>query len=116
MRKPYQPNSRKQEADSSVPRDKPALVVVCEFLNSLLQVDAQAITDLWKQRVPCNRALANHPTVQVRQVTESDHSVSFLGIVNGLSWDSYTAIGAEYDPDLDLITSFTILRTNGNPL
>lgn len=104
------------EADSLVPREEPVLVQVCNFLNHLLTVDPQAITDLWKQRVPCNQALAAHKTVQVRQVTNDDFSVSFLGILNGLSWDSYVAIGAVYDDELDLITRFTIMRTDGSPL
>lgn len=116
MRKPYQRPQPKKEADASIPRSQPVLVKVCEFLNSLLAVDQQAITDLWKQRVRCNLSMANHPTVQVRQETESDCSVSFLGILNGLSWDSYVAIAAVYNPDTDLIENFTIMRTDGSPV
>ena len=63
---------------------------VINFLNSLLEIDNDAITELFNDRVSCNEKLANHDTVQVRgydpitnQKTDK-YSVGILGILNGL--------------------------------
>lgn len=56
---------------------------VIEFLNSLLTTDREAMSALFAQRVPCNEAMANHPTVQVGQ-TLGRYNLSALGILNGL--------------------------------
>lgn len=53
------------------------------FLNSLLEVDREAVSALMEQRVPCGPDLAAHPTVQV--MSEGGLSVvGFLGVLNGL--------------------------------
>jgi len=57
------------------------------FLNELLKLDPQAIKILIEKRVPCNEALADHPTVQVQAREKKDEpgfAVGVLGIVNGL--------------------------------
>lgn len=59
------------------------------FLNHIVQIDREAVDRLIKTRVPCNKSLANHPTVQVGY-QENDNpkgdrfEVGFLGIINGL--------------------------------
>lgn len=55
---------------------------VIDFLNELADADPAAILALVQNRVPCNRAMANHPTVQV-QVTGKIYMVGPLGILNG---------------------------------
>jgi len=78
-------------------RDKVSLDHVLWFLNALVkEVDADAIKALIETRVPCNTALADHPTVQVHlkghdnqdvdQIPEAEREwqVGFLGILNGL--------------------------------
>lgn len=65
-----------------------------EFLNKLLEMDKAAVTALINQRVPCNQALAEHPTVQVTPVAAAGATageapiptmqVGLLGILNGL--------------------------------
>ena len=35
------------------------------FLNSLIEIDPYAMAELLTLRVPCNQAMADHPTVQV---------------------------------------------------
>ena len=50
------------------------------FLNELLEVDRDAVAALIEQRVPCNKAMCEHATVQV---DEKGH-VGLLGILNGL--------------------------------
>ena len=57
------------------------------FLNSLLDIDGEAVTNLFSYRVPCNQELANHPTVQVLPPltgTEDPPLVGMLGLLNGL--------------------------------
>lgn len=53
---------------------------VMDLLNDGLRLDQQAMQGLIDTRVPCNQALANHPTIRVRP----GHSVGLLGIINGI--------------------------------
>lgn len=56
---------------------------VVQFLNEVTEIDQSAMTALLETRVPCNQALADHPTVQV-QARNDQNSVGFLGLLNGL--------------------------------
>jgi hypothetical protein len=60
-----------------------ALDDVVKFLNELLEIDKPAIAALLANRVPCNQALADHPTVQVHS-QHGGYSVGMFGIINGL--------------------------------
>jgi hypothetical protein len=53
------------------------------FLNELIEIDKSAIAALIANRVPCNKKLADHPTVQVSAQNDGFH-VGLLGILNGL--------------------------------
>lgn len=53
------------------------------FLNELMAIDPDAMAQLCISRVPCNEALADHPTVQVAP-EDQGYSVGILGIINGL--------------------------------
>lgn len=65
-----------------------------DILRSMYQTDPAATKALFAHRVPCNRALAEHPTIIVRGKEEprfpfegtnrGDWDVGFLGIVNAL--------------------------------
>lgn len=50
------------------------------MLNDALSKDHFAISTMLEQRVKCNDALLNHPTIQCR----TDNTVSVLGLLNGL--------------------------------
>lgn len=54
-----------------------------EYLNKLLELDRPAIAALLANRVPCNEALANHPSVQVN-AQHGGYNVGMFGILNGL--------------------------------
>lgn len=72
-----------------------------EFINDLIELDRQAITALWLNRVPCNQALADHPTVQVGE-ENGQFVVGLLGILNGLFGGDETGTGFIYffiDPE-----------------
>lgn len=56
---------------------------VVEFLNGLLAIDRDAVSDLFETRVHCSDALAGHPTVVVRQSGELC-TVALLGVLNGM--------------------------------
>jgi len=55
-----------------------------DFLNKLLVVDSDTISALFSMRITCNEALANHETVQVRQLGPGVFQVGMIGILNGL--------------------------------
>jgi hypothetical protein len=80
------------------------------FLNEVLALDPAAVSSLFKQRVPCKVALAQHPTVQVRgEFTPTEaYDVGPLGILNGLfgvDHRSYGFIAAVFEDD-GLISRF----------
>jgi len=53
------------------------------FLNELLDLDRDAVQNLFQSRVPCGDGLADHPTVQVRVRDDGNH-VGPLGLLGGL--------------------------------
>lgn len=55
---------------------------VVEFLNEALETDRDAIQALFKHRVPCNKAMAEHSTIQVRGKKNS--TLGILGLINGI--------------------------------
>jgi len=71
------------------------------FLNGILQIDPLWTETLLQQRVTCNVALANHPSVQVGQAF-GDQMAGVLGLLNGyfgtieagpkVGWGPITAI------------------------
>lgn len=54
------------------------------FFNELRALDAAAVQALLSVRVPCNRALAEHPTVPAQQEADGSFTVGTLGLFNGL--------------------------------
>ncbi len=56
---------------------------VVAFLNDLLEYDRPAVAALIANRVPCNKKMAEHPTVQVN-AQHGGYHVGLLGILNGL--------------------------------
>ena len=55
---------------------------IVAFLNEILAIDPDAISQLFGLRVACNQQLAEHPTVQV--LAEDDrYQVGILGLLNG---------------------------------
>ena len=55
-----------------------------DLLNEALTLDPTAVATLVGMRVPCNKELADHSTVQVRQDGENTFSVGLLGLLNGI--------------------------------
>jgi len=57
---------------------------ICEFLNSLLEIDRKAIENLVEARVPCKQELADHPNVHVYLDEDGQCKLGFLGLLNGI--------------------------------
>lgn len=57
---------------------------VVEVLNRALEADRVAVSELLGHRVPCNEALADDRQVIVRPHHDGTHSLSALGLINGL--------------------------------
>jgi len=55
---------------------------VLDVLNRAVEKDPGAMSALVEQRIPCNRALADDPTIQVA-AKDDDFKVGFLGVLNG---------------------------------
>jgi hypothetical protein len=57
-----------------------------DLLNELLKLDKSAISALvLNHKNPCNRELAEHPTVQVTALMDGNgYHVGLLGIINGM--------------------------------
>ena len=81
---------------------------VCDLLNELLEKDRYCINSLLFTRVTCNKAIADHPTVQVQQYKNDKlPAVGLIGIINGLFGireDGMGAFCAEVDDNGELIT------------
>lgn len=70
---------------------RPALAAAIDALNRLHQTDPKVLPALIEYRVPCNRAVADDPSIQVNAtpcltgVHDRDHyEVGFLGVLNGI--------------------------------
>jgi len=80
---------------------------VVEVLNRALETDRTWIEKLITTRYPCNKELAEDPTIQVRQETVSEdgklierYSGSVLGLINGLvgvDERSWGYVAAQYE-------------------
>jgi hypothetical protein len=58
---------------------------VLELLNEILEKDPECVQSLVNQRVKCNDAVANHPTIQVQKFKKDKYpKVGLIGILNCL--------------------------------
>ena len=106
-------------------KDDVKLGEVIDFLNSLLNLDKNAVTALFSARTYCNNKIGAHPTVQIQEepfsnilaFDENDnmlhYTVGILGILNGLfgvfEEGSYTGCGpitAIWDEKEELLLGF----------
>jgi hypothetical protein len=85
---------------------------VIALLNEMIEADPAAVGLLVRRRVPCNEALATHPTIQAGGEVGSGE-VGLLGVLNGLCGrhdagdrEGWGAVAIEFDGESD----------NGRPL
>jgi len=59
-----------------------------DFLNKLINLDREGMEKLVLNRVPCNKAMGDHDTVQVMRIpgdkNKDSYAFGFLGVLNGL--------------------------------
>ena len=66
-------------------KTKITITDVIEYLNELTRLDPDALTRLVEARVPCNEAIAEHPTAQVGVVAQRPgYEFGVLGLLNGM--------------------------------
>lgn len=64
-------------------RDPLSIDIAIERLNSMLEVDPDAVARLIETRIPCDE-LADHPTAQVHEAEDGLCYVGHLGLLNGI--------------------------------
>jgi hypothetical protein len=80
---------------------------VCDLMNELLKLDYACASGLINYHQPCNKTVADHPTIQVRQYGDEEPSVGILGILNGMFGIREDGMGAIcYEIDLGEILRF----------
>ena len=93
-------------------KDHVSIYATVDFLNKLLKIDKNAVSSLFSMRITCNEKLADHKTVQVRELGKDTFQVGMIGILNGLfgidefGWGHIVA-----DYKNGLITGFRVLTT-----
>lgn len=81
------------------------------FLNSLLDVDKVWMQSLFSSQFRCNRALADHPTVQVTNGSlPSMTYASVLGVINGLHGVFDEGPYKDYGPIKAVFDGFVLVR------
>jgi hypothetical protein len=68
------------------PAKAKTLKVILDTLNEAYSADPAAIHSLCFNRVPANRKLLNHPTIQCQQLPATNRpvTVGMLGVLNGV--------------------------------
>lgn len=84
---------------------------VVGLLNEMLLKDPECVKAVFSHRVPCNDAIAHHPTIQVQQYKEQKTPVvGLLGILNGLfgiGEDGFGAFAMEIDEEGNILKFLT---------
>lgn len=88
----------------------PSIDEAISVLNEIVRLDPTVLTELFSYRVPCNKALADHETVQVGaregywpDWLQRPYEVGLLGIINGIfgiderGWGHIYAMIEEHD-------------------
>lgn len=78
---------------------------IVSVLNQMLRADPAATHALIANRVPCNAALAEHPTVQVA-AQGNFFTVGVLGVLNAVAAAEDGLVVAVWDDQTNTITHF----------
>lgn len=86
-----------------------------KVLNDAFKKDPKAIEMLFGVRVPCNKQLSEHPTIQVGKFEDSNFwLVGMIGIINGYcgtNKDGWGYVGIDYEGDK--MKGFKLVNTGG---
>jgi hypothetical protein len=84
---------------------------IVDLLNDAVKCDAVGIAALISQRVPCNDALANHPTIQCvcpETPKTDDCRVGLVGLLNGIAAIDGELIEAMFDGETMTLLGFRL--------
>ncbi len=94
-------------------REQINIAHVLNVLNEALRADPKGMAALIEARVPCNKKLSRHPTIQVLQTDADDPNKGYifgvLGLLNGLFGMDHGGMGciaAKFDDDGNLLQFF----------
>lgn len=97
---------------SVTPRDVVAL------LNEINAFDPVLARGLVENRVPCNAAIADHPSIQVNEQADGSTAVGVLGVLNGLFGTTsrrFGIIAAEMDESTGQVLCFKLTENDPCP-
>jgi len=80
-------------------KENVSLSDVCKLLNELIVLDRNCAESLVSQRVACNDAVADHPTIMVDD-SQGTTSIGLLGVLNGIFGiheNGFGALCVEFD-------------------
>ncbi len=82
---------------------------IVDVLNDAFKTDPNAIDSLLCCRVPCNKAMLDHPTIQVLTKNQNGDfpTVGLLGLLNAISAIDGHRIWADYDTDTHCLIRFS---------
>jgi hypothetical protein len=87
---------------------------ICDLLNGMLAADPTATHALIINRVPCNRALVDHPSIIVDALSKdgSRPVVGLLGVLNGLCYTGpgCDVVGMKFDVKARLLVGFEVVK------
>lgn len=83
---------------------------IVDVLNDAFRTDPHAIDGLLIASIPCNQAMSDHPTIQVRAKNEQGDFpvVGTLGILNAIASIDGEIIEAQYDGDSHCLIGFRV--------
>jgi hypothetical protein len=86
-----------------------------EYLNELHRLDSAMLDRLMSVAVPCNQAIAEHPSVQVWDHHNKQYMVRFLGVINGFfgtfdsgDWKGCGPVSAKFDDETGALHGFVV--------
>jgi hypothetical protein len=85
-----------------------ALEQACKLLNEMLKLDPDFTQTIVSYRIECNKQLAEHPTIQVKDNGQEHYTAGLLGVINGLAPKATSAIAAVYN-DNNKIIKFEVM-------
>jgi hypothetical protein len=92
---------------------------ICDLLTSMLAADPVATHALLVNRVPCNRALLDHPSIMVDSLSADDSRpvVGLLGVLNGLCYTGpgCPVVGMMFDPPSRKLVGFRVVTHQPAP-
>jgi len=87
---------------------------IADYMCSLLEADSAAITQLMSHAIPCNEALAAHPTAVIKILDDGKYALGLMGLIAGMKSDfDADTVCACYDDKTGELVGFGVVRADG---